>query len=336
MIMATKAKKDAKSNEIPSAKITFKGDKTIQTDRLNLTLLSLALQHEISHLHACGSVARCSTCQVKVLKYPENLTPRSPSEEKTAKKRGLPDDVRLACQTKATGPVTVERLFQVDPQIDQCSIQPSKATGQEIPMAVLFSDIRGFTRFTSEHMAHDVIHLLNRYFHMMGEAIDQNNGYIHQYYGDGIMALFGFYARDPYMICLDAVNAAMDMLQQLEKFNEFLEKHFERRFEIGIGIHFGEVLAAKIGHPKQKQLTVLGEVVNMASRVESATKEVEGSLLISNALYSELGPAVLKAKNIQAKLPGITKAQNLYEVKGYAKGFKKPRSGLKVSGKTRS
>ncbi|MDH4247197.1 MAG: adenylate/guanylate cyclase domain-containing protein, partial [Deltaproteobacteria bacterium] len=177
------------------AKVVFEGEKEIEVTAPNISLLEVALSNGINHLHACGGLGRCSVCRVEVLEHPEHLCPRTRQEEKFAEQYGLAKNQRLACQATIHGNVVVRRQVTENPGVDSINNRARQAIGQDIPMAVLFSDIRDFTQISSQMPAHDVIHVLNHYYHMMGETIVRNNGFIHQYYGDGMMALFGFFAR---------------------------------------------------------------------------------------------------------------------------------------------
>lgn len=295
--------------------ITFQGECMVEEENLELSLLDIALKHNIPHFHVCGRVGRCSTCRVRIVEHPENLSSRNAVEARFARKRSLPDDVRLACQTLVTGPVTVRRLVRDDTDVDMVTRESFQLAGSEQQLAVLFSDIRGFTGFTRRNPSYDVLHLLNRYYSAMGEAVLGHRGYLHQYYGDGLMALFGFYARDPQQICLDAVRAGLEMQDRLSGFNEYLVRNFdEEPMAIGIGIHYGDVLAGKIGHPRHVQLNVLGDTVNMASRVEAATKEVEWPLVISEEVYWNLGGSLLRVESFRTDLKGFPDGKRLYKV----------------------
>ena len=153
--------------------------------------------------------------------------------------------------------------------------------GEAMHIAVPLSDIRGFTAFSENNYAYDVMHILNRYLFGVGESIHRHNGYIDKYMGDGVMALFGLSGQGPLQASREAVAAAIDMAEDLRGFNVYMLEQFGVRFEVGIGIHAGEVVVGEMGHPERRQLTALGDVVNSELH-ESATKEFGARILISH------------------------------------------------------
>ena len=209
------------------------------------TLLDECLRAGIPMVHACGAKARCSTCRVLVLSG--DLPPRNEREQKLADRLGWSDNIRLSCQLKAElkDSVTVRRV--VKDQLDQKLLHQSNSA-RERHLAVLFSDIRSFTSFSERHLPHDIVHILNRYFMGMGDAIHNHGGKIDKYMGDGIMAIFGL-DGDGHPARM-AYQAACEMLTRLEQFNTYLEATYRERFEIGIGIHYGSVVVGDLGHPK--------------------------------------------------------------------------------------
>jgi adenylate cyclase len=157
-------------------------------------------------------------------------------------------------------------------------------------LAVLFSDIRGFTAFAEGNLPYDIVHALNRYFNAIGQAIDENGGYIDKYMGDGIMALFGLNPYREEHPCLDAVTAALGMLSSLRGVNDYMSAHLGHEFTIGIGIHYGTVVVGEIGFKLRKQFTAIGDTVNLAARLESETKNLEADILVSDQVRRELPP----------------------------------------------
>jgi adenylate cyclase len=297
--------------------VTYERLGETRVEEEGLTLLEISKAQGIPHFHACGGHARCSTCRVLVLKGAENLTPRTEAESALAQRKGLGDEVRLACQTHTTGPVTIQRLVLDDRDAENAytnEAQSQIGTGTAMKIAVLFSDIRGFTTFSEGSLPYDVMHILNRYLYGVGEAIHQNQGYIDKYMGDGVMALFGLKGVGPKKAATQAVAAGLDMIDALDNFNVYLQEQFGVTFQVGIGIHVGEVVVGEMGHPERRQLTALGDVVNTASRVESATKEFGASLLISEAVHAEVSDTVKIGRSFEATLKGKAATHTLLEV----------------------
>jgi adenylate cyclase len=296
------------------ARIIFQQDKAVEQADESLSLLDLARRNGIPHVAACGGHARCSTCRVLVLDGLENLTPRTEPESRLAALKGFEPNIRLACQTRARGDATVRRLVWDEHDVELALSCSGTSTGREATLAILFSDIRCFTPFAEHNLPYDVVHILNRYFHDMGGAVLRHGGYIDKYIGDGMMALFGLDADEQARACRQAVSAALDMQRDLPEFNRYLSHHFDTTLEIGIGIHTGSVIVAEIGHPKRMQLTAIGDAVNVASRVESATKEIGTRLLVTADVAAALGDDFTLGRRFTVHLKGTTGERELIEV----------------------
>ena len=243
-------------------------------------LLKLALENDIPMAHACGGNARCSTCRVLLLEG--ELPPRNELEQKLADKLGWGENIRLSCQMEISNAVTLRRV--VKDEVDRKILHQSNSATEK-DLAILFSDIRSFTTFSERHFPHDIVHILNRYFLEMGAAIHNHQGTIDKYMGDGVMAIFGL--QDGEHPAKQAYRAALEMLTRLEEFNKYLEETYQETFQIGIGIHFGPVVVGNVGHPDQISFTAIGDTVNVAARVESATKNL-CDILVSESVYQHL------------------------------------------------
>lgn len=307
--------------------IQYENETTIENVDPALTLLEISLKNNIPHVHACGGHARCSTCRVAVVKNLENCAERNAAESKLAIAKGLDRNIRLACQTRLTGPVTIRRLVIDDEDLREAS--ETASSGQEKQLAILFSDIRSFTPFAENNLPYDVVHVMNRYFRRMGDAIQRFDGYIDKYIGDGMMALFGIggageggadatvskaRAQNARTICRNAVLSALDMQRELTEVNRYLRHTLGHEFRIGIGIHFGEVIVGAIGHPDKRQFTALGDNVNIASRIESITKKAGVPLLISQEVYSQLESDLTVHQRFRTRLRGKSGDFHLFSV----------------------
>jgi adenylate cyclase len=284
------------------------------------TILDISLRAHIPHAHACGGTARCSTCRVGILEGLENCAPRSRPELILAERLHFGPDVRLACQTEVSGDVQLRRLVLDEDDIELTSqIGPRPCSGQageELTLAVLFADIRGFTPFAEALPAYDVIHVLNRFFRHMGKAIAANGGQVNNYMGDGLMALFGladgYKGRDPGAAAEDAVNAAVAMLVEMDHLKPYLVNVYGRSFEVGVGVHYGDVVVGSIGSESLRRETAIGDTVNLASRIEAANKQAGTRLLISQEAYDKLKNKVNVEKIVRLQLPGKSGEYTLY------------------------
>jgi adenylate cyclase len=162
--------------------------------------------------------------------------------------------------------------------------KPELGKGEMVPVTVLFSDIRSFTSI-SEHMEPKVLlDFLNIYFTGMVESVMSNHGVVDKFIGDAIMAVFGAPIPgpdDPY----NAVLAAIAMRANLRRLNEGFKAKGLPELRAGIGIHTGMVVAGNMGHENRMEYTVIGDAVNLASRLESATKDLKVDILLSEDTY---------------------------------------------------
>ena len=178
-----------------------------------------------------------------------------------------------------------------------CSDRPGRslgAVGDERSLAVFFADIRGFTRFGQAHLAYDVVHILNRYYESVGRAILDHGGYLDKIMGDGLMALFGLDAPpgdDGRQACCAGVRAGLQMHRDLVKFNCYLRTSFGSAFQIGVGIHYGPVIIGRVGIGDDRPLTAIGDVVNIAARLEKLTRRPRAKILVGDDVWYRRDPA---------------------------------------------
>ena len=143
--------------------------------------------------------------------------------------------------------------------------------GKELDLAILFSDIRNFTAHSEKNLPYDVVHMLNRYFTVTSEPVLNNNGFIDKYIGDGVLAAFGTRGESSTQTCRNAVRAALEMQDATQRLRPVFEQEFNMLLRIGIGIHFGTVILGRMGHPGKRQITVIGDAVNMTSSLSGLT-----------------------------------------------------------------
>jgi adenylate cyclase len=165
---------------------------------------------------------------------------------------------------------------------------PDYHHGQEQEIAVLFADLRGFTRLAEPKFPYDVVFFLNRYFEAIGSAIKAAGGIPNQFTGDGVMALFGVGAG-PEDGSRRALLAASAMLDSLERLSDALVDELPEPLRMGIGIHTGPVVVGRMGYEDTTYLTAVGDTVHVASRLEALNKEYQGPLIISEQVAQRAG-----------------------------------------------
>ena len=279
------------------------------------TLLEAALRSGIAWAHACGGRAKCSTCRVWILDGLEACPQRAQAEALMADRLGLTDQVRLACQLHPKGKLRVRRLVLDDTDLVMTSqLDRSGATraGEIRNVTIFFSDVTDFTSISETLTPYDVTYLLNRYFIQAGDIIEQNGGYIDKFMGDGIMAIFGIDERSDGPI--RSINAALQTLAAVDRLKPFFSSMYGVDFDIRIGLHYGEALLGSLGSLGHERLTAIGEVVNVASRVEAANKEAGTRLLISQALHDEVADKVDVADFVRTRLRGTSDRITLFEI----------------------
>ena len=277
------------------------------------SILQTAARNGIPHVNACGGEGKCTTCRLLILEGIENCSPETEKEIALKEKAHTTDEFRLACQTTITGDVTVRRLVLNKEDIESVSERSvSGRLGETKTIAILFSDIRGFTPFSEKLTPYDVVFILNRYFNRMVKAVESNHGAVDNYIGDGMVAIFGLH--DEPNPAQHAVRSALEMCAEMDDMNPYLKTMYGKDFDIGVGIHWGEAVVGDIGAGKSKRLTAIGDAMNFASRVESANKQFQSRVLISEETHDEIKDSLVIKDFMRTNLPGIEGRVTLYEI----------------------
>ena len=172
--------------------------------------------------------------------------------------------------------------------IERFFASPEKMlVGDNRNLSILFSDIRSFTTISEGMAPDDLVNSLNRYFSGQVDIIYDRNGIVDKYIGDAIMAFWGAPEKHD-DDALQSVLAGIEMIEAVKLFNENQRRLGKCEFFIGIGLNFGEVTVGNIGSERKMDYTVIGDAVNLASRMEGLTKTYQSDILISESLFEEL------------------------------------------------
>jgi class 3 adenylate cyclase len=191
--------------------------------------------------------------------------------------------------------------------------------GEERTATVLFSDIRGFTALSAGKPSQQVLQWLNRYFTAMDEVITRENGFLNKFIGDGLMVIFGVpLSGGVNQDACCAVRCALQMLKRVEELNAELNSNGGGPpIRIGIGIHTGPLTCGSVGSEKRLEYSVIGETVNLASRLESLTKDLHAPIIMSESTERLVREGFKGTRDLgKTKVRGIDGEIQVYTVEG--------------------
>ncbi|MDZ7794384.1 MAG: adenylate/guanylate cyclase domain-containing protein [Spirochaetia bacterium] len=196
--------------------------------------------------------------------------------------------------------------------IDTIFMNPERMlVGDNRVVAILFSDIRSFTTISEGFMPDELVSALNRYFEMMVDIIISHGGVIDKYIGDAIMAFFGAPVKHE-DDAVQAVLAAVEMQEALRSFNEEQSRNGKPEFKTGIGINYGVVTVGNIGSEKKMDYTIIGDMVNLGSRLEGLTKPYQQSIIFSESVYRKAKGKIPCRLVDKVVVKGKTTGENIY------------------------
>ena len=181
-------------------------------------------------------------------------------------------------------------------------------------VSVLFSDIRSYTTLTESQGAHEIVGMLNEYFSYMVDVIFEHQGILDKFIGDAIMAVFGAPFSRPEVDPANAVNAGLEMMQELARYNRERVARGQIAIDAGVGISSGDVVCGNIGSEKRMDYTVIGDGVNLASRLEGATKMYGASIMMSEFTNARVAGKFVTRKLDVIQVKGKTQGVGIYEV----------------------
>jgi adenylate cyclase len=188
--------------------------------------------------------------------------------------------------------------------------------GERKEVTILFSDIRGYTTLTENIGAAEVVLLLNQYFETMVEAVFNHEGTLDKFIGDALMAVFGAPLPLTENHAWRAVQSALDMRRRLEEFNQRRIIQAQPQIRVGIGISSGDVVSGNIGSRKRMDYTVIGDSVNLSSRLEAVTKEYNCDIILSEFTYQLCSDRIWVRQLDKIRVKGKHQAVNIYELIG--------------------
>jgi adenylate cyclase len=186
--------------------------------------------------------------------------------------------------------------------------------GEKRELTIFFSDVRNFTTMTEQSDPVELIALLNDYLTAMTEIIFKHDGIVDKFIGDGILAYWGAFTPGKNHALL-AARAALEMTRRLEELNRQWQAAGRQPIAIGIGLNTGEVIFGNVGSGKKIEFTVIGDAVNLASRLEGLNKQFGTSIIISDATRIRLGDAAVVRPLGGVQVKGKTVETKVFELR---------------------
>jgi adenylate cyclase len=296
-----------------SVKIDYGDGVTIEA-KTGSSVLEASLGAGIDHACACAGKGRCTTCRIRVEGGHENCPAPGPTEVEALALNGL-KPLRLACQLRPTGPVAVRILIHEH----RPPSRESPAAVEE-QVAVLFSDLRGFTGFAESHLPFDASNALNRYFDAMGVLIEQHDGHILDYLGDGIMTLFRPASQES--PSQRAIACALAMRERARFFSAHVWEHFGATLSVGVAVHTGRAVVGQLGYFRDRQLNAVGDVLNLTARLEDLNPKFGTDILLTQEIVDACSELPRLGRQFSVKVRGRSAPIAAWEVLGPGAGVR--------------
>ena len=267
----------------------------------------LEASHKAGRYHesVCGGRGRCTTCRVRVTSSLEELPRPNKIEQSVINRLNFDQSLRLACQLRPETDIEINPLIKLvdhDKQNLRFSNQEN-LSGIEKETVIMFCDLRGFTRLSDGKMPFDVVFILNKYFKLVTDAVEENKGRIDKFIGDGVMAIFD---KDTTISknCKNALKGAAMITTYLNGLNDELSTEDIEPLRLGIGIHSGNAIIGKMGYGEASTDTAIGDTVNVASRLEQLTKDYSCQLMFSSTVAENAELDKTKLSSVKTKIRG--------------------------------
>ena len=292
-------------------KISYPGGKEFSVPK-GTTVLEASRLAGIPHVSVCGGKGRCTTCRVKVVSGLEGITEPNAHETQIIEKLGFDSDVRLACQLKPSKNLSILPL--INPETKQVKARsPVGLSGKEKETVVVFIDLRDFTSLSESKLPYDVVYILNKYYSVCGEIIERNKGRLDKFIGDGIMAIFDG-SNQLNENCKNSMKAATEISKGIKDLNKQMKLDFSTELRFGIGVHVGNTIVGMMGYGETVTETVVGDNVNIASRLEELNKKFKTELVVSKDVLdsANINPKQFTSEKI--KIRGRTGELEIYSL----------------------
>ena len=283
-------------------RVTYPDGRSVRVP-VGFSVLEASRSARVPHACICGGRGRCSTCRVRVVAGLACIAPPSAGELAVLRRIGAPPSVRLACQSRPTGDVSVIPLLPANWPVTALRRRDWPLPGQERFIVVLMVDMRDSTRLVETRLPFDAVFIVDRFVTTAGAALTASGGRISHFLGDGLMATFGLQC-EPREACFQALSALIAIGRSIEALNGVLVAETGETIRFGIGCHCGSAVVGDIGDGAMRTFTTLGDAANVAARLEGLCKEFRCEAVISHDVWQTAGFSMVSLPGQEAALRG--------------------------------
>ena len=268
-------------------RVTYPDGRSVRVP-IGFTVLEASRSARIPHASICGGRGRCSTCRIRVVAGAGLIPGPSEGELAVLRRVKVEPGVRLACQSRPSGDVSVVPLLPSNWPAAALRGREWPMPGEERFIVVLMVDMRNSTRLAETRLPFDAVFIVDRFVTAAGAAVEQSGGRVSHFLGDGLMATFGLRCG-PKDACLQAVSAVLAIGQNVTILNDVLIAETGEGIGFGVGVHCSRAVVGEIGHGATRTFTTLGDAANVAARLDELCKELNSQAVISHDVWRTAG-----------------------------------------------
>ncbi|NUM76354.1 2Fe-2S iron-sulfur cluster binding domain-containing protein [candidate division KSB1 bacterium] len=280
------------------------------------TILEAAQQFGLFLPHECGGQAQCTSCRAAILAGENNCSAIQEPEQKLLHAGHFKPPIRLACQTKISGPVRAQILLrdEFDLQLALASEtgQTPRLPGVQQPLALLSGAWHDFERLVLQASAHDTVQVLQRFYYLVQQLVKEHDGHLIEFSANRFTAVWGASGNIRAAI-INAMNAARRLVTTCGELNDYLEHNFDMRLAFGFGVHADLAVMGELGTGEEHRLVVLGKAVDHAHELCRLTQKANAAILVSETIFAVMRDHVPISRAFQAQFSGESTACRVFE-----------------------
>jgi adenylate cyclase len=268
-------------------RVSYPDGRSVRVPR-GFSILEASRSARIPHASLCGGRGRCSTCRSRIIAGTGRIPPPSPGERAVLERVGAGPLVRLACQLRPLGDISVVPLLPANWPVAALRRGDWPLPGEERFIVALVVDMRDSTRLATTRLPFDAVFVIDRFVTAVGAAVTASGGRVSHFLGDGLMATFGLTCGAS-EACRQALGSLVAIGQAMEKLNEVLVAETGDAIRFGVGAHCGPAVVGEIGYGATRVFTTLGDAANVAARLEGLCKTLSCEAVISLDICTTAG-----------------------------------------------